>query len=863
MAGKINNLFEIISAPGLEDSKYGEHINAQFNNINENFAALANREFVQGPDGQGVNVVEIKFVGSNLTTQSPYITISKDLEASIKAAFETYNPDNQDWYKDITCSAYLDSDEKLHSIYPIIYSEVVEDIFNDDDVTESTTKSDFRSLQFDYDESGKLCLTKYDQNFPSIEYNQEVGDFCWVLNGKVTEITARGPQGERGEDADSFDTLIVNQEPISKDSDLHEITHIYVDGALRELTPQIKTPADILWYNKFRQVWINNNIDKIFITAGPSKTESEAKTINYFGKMIKHKKSTQNTQSDNTQSDNTPAQKATVLTSKRPSIIIGVNPGVIIDKTDAAGAIDKIIDAGGMAQDAKDYIDNHKDTIASQIVQASSTVYCMKLSPGTVFNMSMMAQTTTGTLYDELSGTYPGTDKGSTQALFLWDGKNKEAYTLQKPGDGLVIGHIDDYEKCQRASASSADLKPDPLMTIQNGGTTLKGTLAVDGTTTLNGGLTVKEGQNTTLEGTLKVNGATQLNGNLTVAKDKATTLNGTLEVNGATQLNGELNVNGGNAIITPKNFRDYFGIKSDDVKIRKYLTTHMESMYSCPNNVCIINFPQYIQYVINKSSSLSDKLPTIHYIGSDFNFYITYKNNLSYDSYKVYKVYGDINFNIQGMKVDSYALDFEWFSLDCYFLVRKKQDVDAEGKPKVDANGDPVMKGIVEIPYCSDINGPLLISADKANKYSVGVCKWVRTYNGTPVEIQLVDNVGSPEHVIGGIGIYKKDSFLDNPLLVEVLLGEMPTGDQGGASKKSPEETVSDQFKPSINIGGKEVVDFGVVGDGGLLTPMEPTTNNNTSSPIYLRRVAQTTLPYWATWLSSDCKEVGSNPGT
>ena len=90
MAGKINNLFEIISAPGLEDSKYGEHINAQFNNINENFAALANREFVQGPDGQGVNVVEIKFVGSNLTTQSPYITISKDLEASIKAAFETY-----------------------------------------------------------------------------------------------------------------------------------------------------------------------------------------------------------------------------------------------------------------------------------------------------------------------------------------------------------------------------------------------------------------------------------------------------------------------------------------------------------------------------------------------------------------------------------------------------------------------------------------------------------------------------------------------------------------------------------------------------------------------------------------------------
>ena len=73
----------------------------------------------------------------------------------------------------------------------------------------------------------------------------------------------------------------------------------------------------------------------------------------------------------------------------------------------------------------------------------------MKLSPGTVFNMTMMAQTTTGTLYDELSGTYPGTDKGSTQALFLWDGnsENKEAYTLQKPGDGLVIGHIDNYEK--------------------------------------------------------------------------------------------------------------------------------------------------------------------------------------------------------------------------------------------------------------------------------------------------------------------------------------------------------------------------------------------------------------------------------
>ena len=289
MAGKINNLFEIISAPGLEDSKYGENINAQFNNINENFAALANREFVQGPDGQGVNVVEIKFVGSSLTTQSPYITISKDLEASIKAAFETYNPDNQDWYKDITCSAYLDSDNKLHSIYPIVYPEVVEDIFNDGDSSaESATKTNFLSLQFDYDGNGVLCLTKYDQNFPSIRYNYDVGAYCWVLNGKLTEIAAQGPQGEKGEDAVSFDTLIVDQKPITEGSNLHEIKQIYVDGVLKELTPPPTTADAILWYTQGRPAWVSDNINKIFITSGPN-TKNEV--VNYFGKMIKYRKS--------------------------------------------------------------------------------------------------------------------------------------------------------------------------------------------------------------------------------------------------------------------------------------------------------------------------------------------------------------------------------------------------------------------------------------------------------------------------------------------------------------------------------------------------------------------------------------------
>lgn len=781
MAGKINNLFEIISAPGLKDSKYGEHINAQFSNINENFAALANREFVQGPDGQGVNVVEIKFVGSNLTTQSPYITISKDLEASIKAAFETYNPDNQDWYKDITCSAYLDSDEKLHSIYPIIYSEVVEDIFNDDDVTESTTKSDFRSLQFDYDESGKLCLTKYDQNFPSIEYNREVGDFCWVLNGKVTEITARGPQGERGEDADSFDTLIVNQEPISKDSDLHEITHIYVDGALMELTPQIKTPADILWYNKFRQVWINNNIDKIFITAGPSKTESEAKTINYFGKMIKHKKSTQNTQSADaqsadTQSDNTPAQKATVLTSKRPPIIIGVDPGVAIDKADAAGAIDKIINVGEIDPAVKDYVDNHKDTIASQIVQASSTVYCMKLSPGTVFNMSMMAQTTTGTLYDELNGTYPGTVKGSTQALFLWggDSKNQEAYTLHKSSDGLVIGHVDDYKKCQRGSASSADLKPDPLMTIQSDKTTLNDCLTVtkDKTTTLDGSLTVNG--ETQLNSDLTVTGATTLNSGLTVAEDQATNLKGTLTVTGetnlkdrltvgkqgeekSTTLNGNLTVTGetnfGEGVtITSNDFEGYFKCNEEySIKDGIYTDSLVTIDKGC--QIKIINIPYYIRYILNK-----DFNSIHHYIGKNFNFHIRkFGDNL-------YKINGNIEFN----------LELGQFIIDCFF--KKNKDlitIPYRNVPYRDTNGNLKSISINDINFYG-LDNIEVVGGANLNKW-VGIFPYIN--GGIPTINIINDNQESIKFDTStGIGIYKLDSLMPQYNQEYIHTGEMPT---------------------------------------------------------------------------------------
>ena len=54
---EINNIIpHEIKAPSLSSANYGENINQQFANINDNFKALGNADFFDGKQGNSISV---------------------------------------------------------------------------------------------------------------------------------------------------------------------------------------------------------------------------------------------------------------------------------------------------------------------------------------------------------------------------------------------------------------------------------------------------------------------------------------------------------------------------------------------------------------------------------------------------------------------------------------------------------------------------------------------------------------------------------------------------------------------------------------------------------------------------------------
>ena len=48
-----------ITAPGLNVSNYGKNIQEQFNNIDDNFQALSNADYVRGARGEGLDLIYV------------------------------------------------------------------------------------------------------------------------------------------------------------------------------------------------------------------------------------------------------------------------------------------------------------------------------------------------------------------------------------------------------------------------------------------------------------------------------------------------------------------------------------------------------------------------------------------------------------------------------------------------------------------------------------------------------------------------------------------------------------------------------------------------------------------------------------
>ena len=226
MSETINNQIPLnkIIAPSLDDAGYASGLNNVFTNINDNFATLANRDFVKGESGTSVEIHEDKLINADGT-----LTV---LGQKLKYCINNLS-NREDEYADVITK----DDEKIGvfdhfnanpgSIY-MVYN-TVNDVNTQVPVAKSSLYYVFLDGRYATAKIGNIdesqytnikdfsCILVYDENeksvidnveisggfkvlpnaFPTIYYEDNVG-LCWKVNGNNTGIPVQGLPGRDG-----------------------------------------------------------------------------------------------------------------------------------------------------------------------------------------------------------------------------------------------------------------------------------------------------------------------------------------------------------------------------------------------------------------------------------------------------------------------------------------------------------------------------------------------------------------------------------------------------------------------------------------------------------------------------------------
>ena len=181
-----------IKAPSLINVEQAEDFDGVFNNINENFKALSNYDFIRGRDAkvnyetskafeyqQEIEQALSSHWGAIFKEQSGKIIKLKSWRSNLKS-------------DEIT--VIKNENDEIVSSLPYIYKDPR---FADIDSS------------FDYQDTTELsCVIVFSDgkwqaisSFPTLYYNSKLGELCWKYFGNNTNIPAAGPKGKDGKDA--------------------------------------------------------------------------------------------------------------------------------------------------------------------------------------------------------------------------------------------------------------------------------------------------------------------------------------------------------------------------------------------------------------------------------------------------------------------------------------------------------------------------------------------------------------------------------------------------------------------------------------------------------------------------------------
>ena len=195
-----------ISAPALSP-QYGENVEKTFDNIQENFDVLANRELYKGDAGR--NLITANVSWSEIFTSDSNINVSvdgvtyvvKNFADDITTAFRLISSDDSDLsaaesgLKNSGNVTICFEDKDTSTNNPTIVLSSIPFVFMD---LRFRQGSDFSSLEGKTDMSCVITCTgdwSCIQNFPTLYYNQNL---YWKINGRETSILAQGPAGKDG-----------------------------------------------------------------------------------------------------------------------------------------------------------------------------------------------------------------------------------------------------------------------------------------------------------------------------------------------------------------------------------------------------------------------------------------------------------------------------------------------------------------------------------------------------------------------------------------------------------------------------------------------------------------------------------------
>lgn len=201
-----------IEAPGLDKPDYGKNIKEQFENIDDNFKLIANRDFVKGDPGNSLYIENISLdvsrdgIGGELySALKQAITEQFNSEGALEPV-NSYNWDDSITSGGLNVPIIVSRNETNGEPEYICAASPVmlfDNRFNDKAINEE----DFSNYEDVVDVTSILNFKKEDGvwkcelnlSYPRLQYKD--GSFCWVINNENTIVKSTGIKGDPGERA--------------------------------------------------------------------------------------------------------------------------------------------------------------------------------------------------------------------------------------------------------------------------------------------------------------------------------------------------------------------------------------------------------------------------------------------------------------------------------------------------------------------------------------------------------------------------------------------------------------------------------------------------------------------------------------